>query len=380
MWSIGNEIKFTQTDSIAALCGEMSRFVKSIDDSRPVTAAINSVTNQKDPYLSHLDVSGYNYARNRYFYDHQRHHSRIIYGAESYPSQAYDYWKAVERYPWVIGDFVWTSFDYIGEASIGWRGYPHEEGFYPWTLAYCGDMDICGNRRPQSYFRQTIWDQQPNISIFVTPPTPSFPLNPNKASWSVWDWPDVVHSWNFDGYESKPLGVVVYSQCKEIELFLNGRSLEKKPNDENSKNTVRWEVPYAAGELKAIGYNDGVEQTSTILKTAGKPAKIRLTADRNKLLATGEDLSYIKIELVDEYGILNPVDERLVQFEISGVGSLAAVANSNPMSVESFQNSKRKAWRGECLAIVRSGAEKGEIRLTVRADGLPEASITILVE
>ena len=380
MWSIGNEIKETQTPEVAALCGEMSRFVKSLDPSRPVTAGVHNITDEKDPFFSHLDVSGYNYARRRYVTDNQRHPDRIMYGSESFAIQAYDYWKDVENYPWVIGDFVWTSFDYIGESSIGWRGYPHEDGFFPWTLAYCGDIDICGLRRPQSFFRETLWSEQPVVSIFVAPPQPSFPLNPNKASWSVWDWYDVVHSWNFEGYESQPLEVSVYSQCSEVELFLNGNSLGKMINAPENKNIIRWRVPYQPGELKAVGINAGSPVATSVLKTAGGAAKIRLTADRNILLANGEDLSFIRVEIVDEHGVVNPVADNLVHFEIIGAGALAAVANSNPMSVESFQQSKRKAWRGECMAIVRAGKEKGIIRLAAKTDGLPEEIIIIHVE
>ena len=376
MWSIGNEIKKARAgnDTIAALCGEMSRFVKSIDDTRPVTSTECYIIDRHDSYFSHLDVCGYQYSPERYLIDHQRHPSRIICSTESFPINAYDNWKAVEEYPWVIGDFVWTSFDYIGETSLGWL----ETGSYPWVLAYCGDMDICGNRRPQSCFRQTLWEYQPVVHIFVRLPEPSFPL-PEKVN-SRWVWPDVAPCWNFEGYEQKLFEVSVYSQCSEVELFLNGKSLGKMVNDAQSKNILLWQVPYSAGELKAVGYNDGKEVASTILQTAGRPAKIVLTADRDRLLSNGDDLSYIKVQLVDEHGILNPVADNLVQFEINGTGKLAAVANANPTSVESFRQPERHAWRGECMAIIRSGKETGEIRLTAKIKGLPETTITIYVE
>ncbi|MDR0543211.1 MAG: DUF4982 domain-containing protein [Dysgonamonadaceae bacterium] len=380
MWSIGNEIRNTETPEIAEVCKNLSDYVRSIDSTRPVTAAVNAIIDEKDPYFSSLDVCGYNYSPERYQLDHQRHPNRIMFATESYAIEAYDYWKAVEEYPWVIGDFVWTSFDHIGEASIGWRGYPQEMNFYPWNLAYCGDMDICGNRRPQSYYRQTLWDEQPSVSLFVTSPVPSFPFNPKKASWSVWDWPDVVSSWNFERYEEKPLDVVAYSSCEELELFLNGVSLGKKKNRPENKNMIHWEVPYQAGELKVVGLNVDKEVSTSVLKTAGKPVKLQLTADRQSIKPDGNDLSYIKVELVDENGIKNPIANNLVKFELSGAGKLAAVASSNPTSVESFQQARRHAWRGECMAIVRSGKEKGEIYLTAKAEGLPDETITIKVE
>ncbi|MDR2057724.1 MAG: DUF4982 domain-containing protein [Dysgonamonadaceae bacterium] len=380
MWSIGNEIRNTETEEIAGVCKDLSNYVRSIDPTRPVTAAVNAIIDQKDTYFSNLDVCGYNYSPGRYKPDHERHPDRIMFAAESYAIDAYDYWKTVKEYPWVIGDFVWTSFDYIGEASIGWRGYPQEQNFYPWSLAYCGDMDICGNRRPQSYYRQALWEEQPVVGIFVTPPVPSFPLNPKKAEWSTWDWPDVLPSWNFEGYESAPLEVVAYSQCEEVELFLNGVSLKKKKNNPEDKHRIRWTVPYQAGELKAVALNKGKEVATAVLKTAGKPVKLRLTADRKPLLSNGNDLSYIKVELVDENGIKNPVADHLVQFVVSGAGKLAAVANSNPCSTESFQQAKRHTWRGECMAIVRSGKEKGEISLIAKVDDLPDETIVIQVK
>ena len=101
--------------------------------------------------------------------------------------------------PCVVGDFVWTGFDYLGEASIGWLGYPHEGSFYPWNHAYCGDLDICGMKRPQSYYRNVLWNSGRQLSMFVKPPVPSFPENPDRMDWSKWHWQDVVDCWNWDG-------------------------------------------------------------------------------------------------------------------------------------------------------------------------------------
>lgn len=380
MWSIGNEIKNADTEEIAALCGEMAGFVRSADPTRPVTAAVNSVTPAKDPYLSHLDVCGYNYCRGLYLSDHQRVPERIMYCSESYPSEAYGYWQGVIENPWVIGDFVWTAFDYIGEASIGWRGYMQDPGFFPWNLAWCGDLDICGFSRPQSFYRQTLWNDGPQAGIFVTPPLPSFPLNPSKEKWSVWDWADVTESWNFEGYENEPLTVSVYTGCEEAELFLNGVSRGKKTNLKENKNIIQWQVPYQPGELKADGYTGGKIVVSATLKTAGKPSGMTLKPDRLKLKADGQDLSYVTVEITDDSGIRNPVAENLVTFSISGAGRIAAVGNSNPVSLESFTQPRRKAWHGRCLVVVRSMKEKGIIHLVAHSEGLPDSEIDLVAE
>lgn len=380
MWSIGNEIKQNDTPEMANLSRQLAEYTRSIDDTRPVTAGVNSVSEKKDAYLSTLDVAGYNYSPREYVSGHQRRPQQLIYASESYASQAYDYWKDVEKYDWVIGDFIWTSFDYIGEASIGWYGYYLEQSFYPFYLAYCGDIDVCGIRRPQSYYRETFWNDAPMTYISVTPPIPSFPLNPRKEDWSVWDWPDEINSWNFEGYENQVLNVWVYTSCDETELFLDGESLGRKVNTTDAKNKLGWEVPYRKGVLEAKGYIKGQEVTTSELKSAGDVKSIRITADRTMLSASGQDLSYVSVELLDAGGNVNPIADHLVTFEISGEGSLIAVANSNPMSTESFQKDYRKAWRGQCLAILKSGKKAGNIHLTAKVDGLPDAHISIGVK
>jgi beta-galactosidase len=380
MWSIGNEIRNSDTKEIADICGKLADFIRSVDSTRPVTAAVNSVNDLKDPYFSHLDVCGYNYCQGLYVPDHERLPGRIMFCSESYASEAYDYWQGVKEYPWVIGDFVWTAFDHIGEASIGWRGYPQNPDFFPWNLAYCGDFDICGNRRPQSYFRQTLWDEKPVLNLFATPPVPSFPRNPAKEYWSVWDWPDAIDSWNFNGYENRPIKISAYSNCDEVELFLNGISLGRKANGKEAKNILEWMVPYQPGELKALGFDNGKTVDTAWLRTANAPAAITLNADRGILKANGQDLCYVSIEIADKRGLRNPSATNKLTFSISGAGSLAAVGSPDPTSLESFQQPGRKAWQGRCMVILRSGKEKGKIRLVAQSEGLPDAEISVKVK
>ena len=377
MWSIGNEIKNKETTEVVEVCRELTGFVKALDTTRPVTAGVNSIVDATDDFLLPLDVCGYNYCLNRYELDAKRHPDRIIYASESYASQAYDYWKGVENHSWVIGDFIWTAFDYIGEASIGWCGYPLDKRIFPWNHANCGDLNLSGERRPQSYLRETLWSEAPVSHIVVTPPVPSFPLNPDKAEWSVWDFPDVVDHWNFPGYEGKKMTVSVYSNCEQVELFLNGESLGKQENTADKKNTLVWEVPYVHGILKAVSYNKGNEVGTAALESAGKVEKIRLSADRTEIVADGNDLSYITLELVDSKGIRNQLAEELVEFFIEGDATIEGVGNANPMSVEGFVASSRKTWRGSNLLVVRSGKTSGKVIVTAKVQGLPVANIII---
>ena len=300
-----------------------------------------------------------------------------MFGSESFALDAFDYWTDVDKYSWVTGDFIWTSFDYIGEASIGWRGYMQKNDFYPWNLAFCGDLDICGWKRPQSFYRDALWKNGNNVSIFVIPPKPSFPVNAEKENWSRWNWHDVVADWNWNGYEKQPMGVEVYSDCEHVELFLNGKSLGKKSTDFSARYTAHWEVPYQPGVLKAVGYMGSKTASECELKTAGTAVRIRLGADRQQLKADGEDLVYITVDLTDQNGIRNPKAENLVHFTVNGPGTLIAVGNANPVSLESYIQPQRKAWQGRCLAIIRSGNTPGMITVKAESDGLESSEISI---
>ncbi len=332
--------------------------------------------------LSHVQ-SGYNYGsagvgidQDVFDTDHARVPSRIMIQTESYPLEAFKSWMDVLDHPWLLGDFVWTAVDYIGEASIGWRGYWQEQGFYPWNLAFCGDIDVCGWKRPQSYYRDALWKEN-QLSIFVTPPVPSFEENRDRQPWSKWHWLDAVADWNWTGYEGRPLQVSAYSSCEEVELFLNARSLGRKKTDRASKFMAAWDVPYAAGALKAVGYRGGRQVASAALETAGDVARMALAADRDRIRSDGQDLSYVTIELRDARGTIHPKADNLLTFRIEGPGTIAGVGSANPVSVESYQKPERKAWRGRCLVIVKSTTEPGEIRLRASAAGLPPAEIVV---
>ena len=383
MWSIGNEIPNRYRPDVVKLAKEIGDYVRKLEPTRQVTSAVNDLREDKDPYFATLDVGGYNYAadgdhskKNHYELDHERVPKRIMFGSESYPLEAFDSWMSVIDHPYVIGDFVWTAFDYLGEASIGWRGYFQEQSFYPWNIAYCGDIDVCGWKRPQSYYRDALWKDN-QVLIFVKPPKPSFEINPKRQPWSKWHWTDVVANWNWSGYERKPLEVNVYSSCAEVELFLNDRSLGRKTTDRSTAYIATFSVPYQSGVLKAVGYREGKQINFAELRSAATPTRLQLTADRMALKADGQDLSYITVELVDGNGVRNPNAENLVKFAVSGPGEIVAVANANPISTESYQQSQRKAWQGRCLVVVKSRKQPGQITLSATSNGLRPAKVVI---
>jgi len=383
LWSIGNEIPGMDSQEVVETASMLAEFVRKTDPTRLVTAAVNNLNPKKDPYFATLDIAGYNYGsggdhlkENIFKTDHDRVPSRIMIQTESYPFEAFQSWMDVLDHPWLLGDFVWTAIDYIGEASIGWLGYWQKQSFYPWNLAFCGDIDICGWKRPQSYYRDALW-MPDQLSIFVKPPIPSFKENPDRMFWSKWHWVDAVSDWNWTGYENNPLQVSVYSSCDEVELFLNNKSLGKKKTDRSTEFMAIWDVPYKPGVLKAIGYKGKKQVNSATLQTANTVAQIKLTADRTLIKSDGQDLSYITVELTDTNGIRNPKAANLLNFEIEGPGTIIGVGNANPVSLESYQLPQRKAWQGRCLVIIKSETYSGEINLKVTSDGLVPSEIKI---
>jgi beta-galactosidase len=383
LWSIGNEIPGMATPEVVKTAQTLADFVRSNDPTRPVTAAVNGLNPDKDPFFAALDIAGYNYGsggdhQNKSIFDtdHERVPSRIMVQTESYALEAFRSWMDVMDHPWLVGDFVWTGFDYIGEASIGWRGYWQEQNFFPWNLAFCGDIDICGWKRPQSYYRDALWKSN-QLALFVKPPKPSFPENPERMFWSKWNWYDALADWNWSGYENTPLEITAYSSCDEVELFLNGRSLGKMKTDRATEFKATWSLPYQAGELKAVGYKGKKEVNTAILRTAAEPVQINMSADRNVIKANGQDLSYITVELVDDKGIRNPKAENTVKFTIEGPGKIIATGNANPLSLESYTAPERKAWQGRCLVVIKSDLAEGKISLKASSPGLSPASIVI---
>ena len=386
MWSVGNEIPERGTPAGVQTARLLGDYIRQLDPTRPITAGVNGLAPDKDPFFGALDVAGYNYAAGGdhhqaaiYAQDHARLPRRVMYGAESYPLEAFGSWMDVVDHPYVLGDFVWTAFDYIGEASIGWLGYWQNQGFYPWNLAHCGDLDVCGWKRPQSYYRDALW--KPNqVSVFVKPPTPSFPLNPNKVEWSKWEWRDVVADWTWPGQENQPLTVEVYSSCERVELELNGRSLGSQPTTRATRYMANWTVPYQAGTLRAVGYNGNQRVASSELRSASAAARLQLTPDRAVLRAGGQDLSYVTVEALDQNGVRNPKAEVAVQFALTGPGTIVGVGNANPTSTESCQRPARTTWQGRCLVVIKAGSQAGSLTLRAAAAGLPAAEITVEVK
>jgi beta-galactosidase len=377
LWGIGNQIIDSSLDSGARTARQLAACTRALDPTRPVMSNVLQRSRDwrdSDPFFAALDVCGYSYARANYDEDHKRLPDRIMFSSEINPGSSFENWMAVLDRDFVCGNFEWTAFDYMGEAGTGWFGNRHSASeLFPWNLAYCGDLDICGFKRPRSYYRDVLWSEGNQLSAFVHCPVPSFEGSGN----SHWGWDDVIASWTWPGCEGKSLQVDVYSSCDRVQLTLNGKDLGTKPTSRETQFKAAWQVPYESGVLTAIGYTNNTEAARWELRTAGPPVGLRLTADRTALKADGQDLCYVTVEVVDANGVRDPHAEKLVRFSVEGAGTLAAVGNSKPTSLESFQQPQRTTYDGRCLAILKSKRTSGAIKLTARADGLGESSVEI---
>ncbi len=380
-WSIGNEIP--EQFRAEATQKMLRDAVLSHDTTRPVTQAICSDWSQhaswekySDIGFKYLDIGGYNYHPEKYESDHARNPKRVMMATESYPKDFFDYWSLVEKHPYIIGDFVWTAMDYFGESGIG-HAVPstQQDSFlmpWPWFDAWCGDIDACGFKKPQSYYRDVVW-RRSQIEMMVHTPLPDGAFE----RVSGWGWPDETRSWNWPGQEGKTLQVAVYSRCDYVRLELNGKVIGEKPVSATTKLTAKFDVPYQPGELRAVGLIGGKPVASASLRTAAEPAEIRLTADRSQIRADRNDLAYITVAIVDKHGTVVPTAAIPVHFTVTGAGELAATGSPAPNDATSFHLPVRKTYQGRCLAILRPRGAPGEITLQAEADGIKPATLAI---
>ena len=407
VWSIGNEIGERGGESDGYMWSKKQvDLVKSLDTTRPVTSALcplfdpengdemndfanptQKVDETKDRwgdktkgYIEPLDIVGYNYLIYRYEFDKRKYPDRIIAGTETFPSQQFEYWMETLKNDNIIGDFVWTAIDYLGEAGIGISEYeqkdPHSRAVYPWNQAWCGDFDVCGFKRPQSYFRDILWGIRTTPYIAAHDPD-NFGKKPTI---SPWGWNPVRECWNYPGKEGKELTVEVYSDADEVELIINEKTQGKKPAGKENRNTAVFDVVYEPGTITAIAYRNGMECGSFSLFTSDVPAKVQIIADRDTICKNYGDLSYLTTEILDAKGQLVACADNSVTYTVEGAGALQAVGNNNPKSEENYFGNTRKAHDGKLMAVVKSIGEEGTIRIKAESPGLESAEITVKVK
>ncbi len=389
LWSIGNEVREKINENGLRIGRELVYFCHEMDSTRMVTNAIDLFMYEWDENadaMALLDVAGINYQWTRYEEDHEKYPNRIMLGTESIAKEAFENWEQVKKHPYVVGDFVWAGMDYLGEARVGNTRYvstdQEEDGMsffrrssWPWFGAWCGDIDITGEKKPQMIYRDVIWDNS-KLEINVHAPVPEGMVEQVGR----WGWPDELPHWTWPGSEGKPLQVRVFTKGDRARLELNGEVIGEKEVSTDTKYIATFDVPYESGELKAIAYEDGKEIATKMLKTAGEPTSIRLIADRDEINADRNDLSFVKIEIVDEKGQVVPRDSVLIKLTLTGNGELAASGNASPDDMESFNKPVVKTFRGKAQAIVRPFAKMGTITLKAESDGLTTGELKLRVQ
>jgi beta-galactosidase len=404
LWSCGNEIgDQTAPRGVETLRGLIAIFHRE-DPTRLVTAGCDQIAAEPkaapQEFLSLLDVVGYNYvdrwrdrAEKYYSIDRAAWPNRRVIGTESggmggargdyrslFPGAAAGgavpfrgmgrgraidvehLWRFVSTYDYVIGDFMWTGIDHLGEARWPSRG------------STAGVLDTCGFPKDGYYFYQSQWTSKPMLHLFP--------------------------HWTWKGHEGEVLPVTCYTNCDTVELFLNGKSLGVKgyafprpgmtqrygtypPRAMATRTTgdlhLTWDVVYQPGTLKAVGTKDGKVAVETEIATTGDPATISLAVDRESIRPDRRDVAQIAITVADAQGRMAPDADSEINLEIQGPGKLIGFDNGDPASHHDFKANRAKAFHGMCLAIVQPTAEQGQITLTAKSPGLRTGSVVIPV-
>ena len=332
-------------------------------------------------HFSYMDICGYNYGTVRYRNEPSHYPNRIIVGSETRPPCIAENWRTVMKCPHVIGDFMWTGWDYLGEAGIGTVSYSRSRnaGFllkkYPFLLSGAGIIDICGNFRPDVFLARAAWGKlrgKPYIGV-----EPEIYAG-ERPIFTMWRKSDAVHSWSWEGCERSPANIIVYSDAAQVELFLNGRPLGRKPV---FSCAARFKTIYQPGELVAVGYSaDGKELGRDILRTAGSDVTLKAKPEKTHLHADGQDLCYLNIELSDQNGEIAASKEAKVRVEVSGAGTLQGFGSANPYTQEGFDGNTHDTFYGRALAVIRAAKESGDITVTVSAEGFSPQKIILRAE
>ena len=409
MWSIGNEIPNRHDKRGAELSVALSAYIRYLDDAgggsrRAITSAYPMVPADAaaNAFFAPLDVAGYNYSPEGYVRDHATHPQRLIAATETYPIVSVHETNALMDYPWVVGTFIWTAIDYIGESSIGANGHSPPDieacGDYcplGWAYhsAFCGDLDLVGGQKPQAFLRRVLW----NVSALEMAVKPA----DDGEVIAQWGFPDERQSWTWD-VPGRLMQVNLYSSTAGacVVLALNGANLTSgcTPVSRATDYTLTVKVPYEPGTLTAMAFGtDGALLATRTFKTAGEALQLRLSADRMRLRADRSDLSYVTAEVLDANLVLVAcANESMhsacvpptIRFAIEGDAEIAAVGSGDPIDPSSFYAldadgmRPRKSYRGRATAIVRPG--KGPTSASqpqlVERDSASANTVTITVK
>jgi len=379
IWSIGNEIPERVELRGLLTTQELIATIKKLDTTRLITAAYNNFrpgTTDKwedlDESMALLDVAGYNYMWDYYYLDKKRVKDRIMIGTETTAQSFQNAWNHVAGLNFVIGDFVWSGMDYLGDAGIGHSIYAEKDSArltWPWFNAWCGDLDITGEKKPQSYYRDVVWRRSP-IEILVHAPD-----SVNEKT-SAWGWPDESPRWSYPDQLKKWMKVRVFTSGKYVKLEQNGEVLATKETSQDLSATFDVQVKPGTIVANALDRNKKPIGVKYLVSTS-EPAAIVLRADTSEILADAESLSYINVDVMDKEGNVVPYADLPLQIKISGPATLAGAGSGAPNRMASFQQLKLTTFRGKGLIILRNTGHAGKIKVEVSGANLKTGYITV---
>ncbi len=407
IWSIGNELKNRADSDGLEISKQLINVIHKLDNTRPITEAVNEFIPAVGPErpwdysataYALLDIGGYNYPWRFMANDHKKFPNRIMMTTESFPVDMFDVYEQMNKNSFIVGDFVWTGMDYLGESGIGHVSKESENCNYaagnfgrswPWFVSGSGDLDILGFKKAQSYYRDVVWNRS-QLEMLVQMPDSLG----RKQMISLWGWYDEIPCWTWPGFEGKTITVDVYTRCTSVRLELNGKVISEKKVTANfnedkrsggytmkfipkTQLTAQFEVPYEPGELKAVGIIDGKDVVTKVLKTTGIPKKLVLTADRSEIKANRNDLAYVTVEVADEKGNIIPNADIPVNFTVTGDGELASAGNGSPNQMTSFKQPKCTLYQGKAIVILRPFSKAGKISLEAESGSLGAALVEI---
>jgi len=373
LYSAGNEIRDNHADQEKAkqtLQGLVDTFHEN-DPTRPVTQAlfrpnIEGANDYNNGLAEILDVVGQNYREKEILAAHKQKPTRKIVGTEN--THDLVQWLALRDNPEYSGQFIWVGVDYLGE-SAAWPNYAYGKGL----------LDRTAKPRPVGYQRQSWWSDKPMVYIArrVAPATAS-PTDPGYEVAEQKRTQTLFGDWTPKNLGAHQENAEIYSNCDEVELFLNGKSLgsKQKNADDSPRN---WKVGFEAGTIKAVGKNGGKAVAEFELKTAGKPAKIILSTDKTGITNDWNDVVFVTAMVVDDKGVVVPNANDLIVFEATGAGDIVAVDSADNADHDPFQAKQRKAFQGTCEALIKAKGNSGMISVIAKAGGLGSNKVSIRI-
>lgn len=385
-WSTGNEVIERKKIEVVKTAHNLATLCRQLDpQKRPVTSALCAWDPEwdiYDPLAAEHDIVGYNYMIHKSQSDHERVPNRVMVQTESYSRDTWRNYRKVQDEPWVIGDFVWTAIDYLGESGIGRWYYEGEPAKEPWEApmfpnhaAYCGDIDLVGQRKPISHYRSMLWNKDGEQLYMAVREPDGYYGKIHTTMWSVWP---TYESWTWPGHEGKNIDVEVYSHEPKVRLYLNDQLIGEK---EVAQGMATFTLPYQPGTLRAMAGGESVS-----LQTAGEATAIRLSVStplHNRegkgvgLQADGQDLAFITVELTDADGTVNLTANNELTASVSGAATLIGFGNADIKDCDRYTDSTHKAWKGRALLVIRSTGKKGKASITVQGKGLKTARVNL---